>query len=255
MEDIHMLKNTIKKAFQKDFIENIWKIEVNGYRDQIAVEIRDSQTTEPTYHILRFEDGAEIMQYRPGEKDWTIEGVQKDYLILKKVGEQTPTKEGIQIIDIRTQKPLFTSYEYVLLDVCEDYLHVRHRSFTSGGEKLITLTTGEEFPVSDNIIARYPKNRVCFPLPYDNPPEFLTQRDKQKDLWVSKLSDTYLWCYHTQQNDGYDLHIAVSNLERILDETIIQSAIPKMFPQPYFRVGNQIFFMADNKHEIVSYLV
>ncbi|MCL7989108.1 hypothetical protein M8998_14260 [Sphingobacterium sp. lm-10] len=251
-----MLKNTIKKVFQKDFIENIWKIEVNGYRDEIGVEIRDSQTTLPTYHILRFEDGMDLMRYSPEEKDWTMEGLQKDFLILKKVGEQTPTKEGIQVVNIRTETPVFTSYEYTLLDVCEDYLHVRHRSFTSGGEQLIALTTGEVFPVSDVVLQRYPKNRVSFPLAYDkHRPAFLPDHPVCQDLWISKLSEAYLWCYHTQQNNGYDLHIAVSDLEQVHDQVVVQSAIPKMFPQPYFQVGNHLFFMADNKHEIVSYLV
>ena len=250
-----MLKNTIKKVFQKDFIENIWKIEVNGYRDEIGVEIRDSQTTLPTYHILRFEDATELLKYSPAEKDWSMEGIQKDFLILKKVGEQTPIKEGIQVVSIRTQKPIFTSYEYVLLDVCEDYLHVRHRSFTSGGEQLIALSTGDVYPVTDYILNRYPKNRVSFPLPYESRPTFLAGHTIHQDLWISKLQDTYLWCYHTQEAIGYNLHIAVSDQERLHDEAIVQTAIPKMFPQPYFQVGNQLFFMADNKHEIVSYLV
>lgn len=255
MEDVHMFKNTIKKAFQKDFIENIWKIEVNGYQEEIAVEIRDSQTTMPSYHILRFEDGSEKMQYSPDEKEWTMEGIQKDYLILKKVGEQTPTKEGIQIINTKTQKPVLISYEYVLLDVVEDYLHVRHRQFTSGGEQLIAIKTGEVFALNDATVRSYPKNRVCFPLTYDNPPDFLSDDDKRQDLWISKLSNAYLWCYHTRCSSGYDLHIAVSDLESIHDEVVVQSGIAKMFPQPYFQVGNQLFFMADNKHEIVSYLV
>ncbi len=250
-----MFKNTIKKAFQKDLIENIWKIEVNGYGDEIAVETRDSQTTNPTHHILRFADGTELMRYATGEKDWTMEGIQKDFLILKKVGEQTPVKEGIQVIQISTQKPVWISYEYVLIDVLEDYLHIRPRNLTTGGEQFVDINTGEVCPVNQTILQKYPKNRVSFPLPYDNPPDFFPTDHIPRDLWISKLPEAYLWCYHTQQVNGYDLHIAISDLEAIHDEAIVQRAIPKMFPQPYFQVGNQIFFMADNKHEIVSYLV
>ncbi|WP_066755395.1 hypothetical protein [Sphingobacterium populi] len=159
-----MFKNTIKKAFQKDLIENIWKIEVNGYGDEIAVETRDSKTTNPTHQILRFADGAELMRYATGEKDWTMEGIQKDFLILKKVGEQTPVKEGIQVIQISTQKPVWISYEYVLIDVLEDYLHIRPRNLTTGGEQFVDISTGEVCPVNQTILQNIQK--IVFPSLY-----------------------------------------------------------------------------------------
>jgi hypothetical protein len=49
--------------------------------------------------------------------------------------------------------------------------------------------------------------------------------------------------------------LATSNLNQILDQQVILKDMEKMIPQPYFQLGNQVFFMSFNKREIVSYLV
>ncbi|MFD2597609.1 hypothetical protein ACFSQ3_01490 [Sphingobacterium corticis] len=251
-----MTKNTIKKAFHKDFVHNIWKMEVDGYSDKMAVEIRNAETTRPTFVVIDYKFGNTIMNYTTDSKEWTMEGVQKDYLVLKQVGEQTPTKEGIQIICISEEKQVMLSYEYVLLEMFEDYLLVRPRSFTQGGEQLLRIADGQRFSIQEKVVNEIPINRVNFPIPYAEMPIFFADEPIQEQLWLSKIDEkTFAWAYHTKDKSTYDLHLAISTTDTIVDTEIVQTDLKKMFPQPYFQVDDRLFFLADNKHEIVSYLV
>lgn len=250
-----MFKSTINKAFQKEFPNNIWKIEVDTFCNYLVIETRDAHTTMPQYTVLDF-DGHIIMEgYSPSAKDWMLEGIQKGFIILKKVGENTPVKEGIQAIHAISGQEVFTSYEYQLLDVYEDYIKVRHRNVISGNEQFIHIKDGMLRSVHEIDTEHLPLNRVVFPVIYHSKPKILSKENFTDHIWLSKARDHYIWCYHQHQPEGYCLILILSDLNQILHRQVILDSMEKMILQPYFQVDQQLFFLSHNKQEIVSYLV
>lgn len=249
-----MTKYTINKVFEKAFHSNIWKIEVDSKQALIAIETRDLGSTIASFHIFNFQ-GEPIMTPCIAEsKEWTLDSIQNAKLILKRVGEHTPIQEGIKIIDIYTNKEIFQSYEYILLDVFCEYIHARHRSILTGESYLIAIKSGE-IKISKNLNLEICLNKIQYPVTYPHTPSFLMEEQITGPLWLCKLEEQYLWCYHQENQQEFNLVLALSNLNQLLAKQVVLIAMDKMIPQPYFKIENQVFLMSFNKREIISYLV
>ena len=249
-----MTKYTINKIFEKAFPTNIWKIEIDSNKPYVAVETRDVETTLASFFVFDFEGNCLMSPCQADGKEWTLDSIQDGYMILKRIGEQTPVQEGIQIIQILNNEVIFHSYEFVLLDVFSGFIHARHRSISSGESIAIDIHNGE-YSSSAERIFDMASNKVQYPVTYQQTPRFLKHEHTVGPLWLSKCGHHFLWCYHKKNKDRFDLCLATSNLNQILDQQVILKDMEKMIPQPYFQLGNQVFFMSFNKREIVSYLV
>lgn len=248
-----MNKYTTFKAFEKKFPFQIWKIVVDVSSKQIGVELRDSDSTLPILYILDFE-GKEILQHKQlDEKEWTLEALQHDTLILKRVGDTLPVKEGILFLD-REGNERRLWQEYIWLDTFPDTIQARHRNLQSGFEEYIDIRTLQK--VTAKTIQQGYDESIKMPIPYHGTRPAYLQHIRIEDLpWISRAGDYILWSYHTKENTSYNLNLCITDKSNIIYTQRLLANMPKMIPQPYFQVANQIFLMSYNKREIVSYLV
>mgnify|MGYP003574988772 CR=1 FL=1 len=249
-----MTKYTINKVFEKALPSNIWKIELDSIQPIIAVETRNMDTTEASFHAFDLTGNCLMSPCQADGKEWTLDSVQDGQLILKRIGEHTPIQEGIKIINIERNEVVFTSYEFILLDVYCGFVHARHRSISSGETIAINIHSGKYSPALEHKF-EICLNKIQYPITYSPIPQFLKNEDSTGPLWLSKCGQIYLWCYHQKTASGFDLILAISDLNRLLDKQVILNNMNKMIPQPYFQLERQVFFMTFNKREIVSYLV
>lgn len=250
-----MNKYTIIKAFERQFSSKIWKIAVDARGRFIALETRDADSTAPTIHILDFEGNIQHTPFQIKDKEWTLEGIQHNNIILKRVGTQTPIGAGIQIIDFYGQLQ-YLSDQHTWVDTYLDFIKIRHRNFQSGMEEFIKIIDGSKAKDIDPNQLSYCQT-IEFPLRYTGQlPPFLKETYLIDSLLLNKISDNrYLWSYHTKEQEFYQLHICISDRFKILEKTTILLNMEKMIPQHYFKINDQIFLMSYNKQEIVSYLV
>ncbi len=246
-----MTKYTIYKAFDKKFPFKIWKIVVDANTRLVGVELRHEETTKPIIHVLDFEGNTVLDNLALDEKEWTLEAIRKETIILKRFGDMTPVKEGILFLDLSGVERCYIP-DHILLDTYLDHIKLRHRSFQSGFEKYIDIATTKEIST--------PSLDYCcelkMPVPYTGtPPLYLKNANIQDLLWVSRSEDKLLWCYHIPSGKNFDLNLCIASASNILHEQCLMTNMPKMIPQPYFQIRNQIFIMSYNKQEIVSYLV
>ena len=249
-----MTKYTTKKVFEKTFSSNIWKIEVDSVSSLIAVETRDLDTNLAAFHVFDFSGNCMMSSYLATEREWTLDSIQNGHLILKKIGENTPIQEGIQIICIQKKEAILTSYDYVLIDVYQDFIHARHRSIVSGSTVEIEILTGIIQPAKDRKF-HFALNKIQFPIATQFIPEFLKTAPIIEPLWLSKCGEQYLWCYHQKTDEKFNIIFTLSDLNQILDCKVILEGMDKMIPQPYFQIEKQLFLMSFNKRKIISYLV
>lgn len=248
-----MTKYTTIKVFDRNFPHQIWKIVADVSSRQIGVELRDTDTTCAILYVFDF-DGNEILHHRQlDEKEWTLEAIQQHTVILKRVGETQPVKEGVLFLDLQGNLRQLWQ-EYTWIDTYHDVIKVRHRSFQSGFEEYIHIQSLQK--KTNHVDIREYLSAIKMPIPYHGAlPPYLQNLPMQDLPWVSRTEDFLLWTYHSQENDLYHLNLSVADSSKLLCTQRLLQDMPKMIPQPYFQIGNQIFLMSYNKQKIVSYLV
>ncbi|PRD55954.1 hypothetical protein [Sphingobacterium gobiense] len=248
-----MTKYTTFKAFEKNFPYQIWKIVADASTRQIAVELRDAKSTCAILYVIDFE-GKEILKHKQiDEKEWTLEAIQHHTIVLKRVGDTQPVKEGILFLDMQGA-PRHLWQEYTWIDTYCDVVKVRHRNFQSGFEEYIDIEALKK--TSNPGRAQEYCSVIKMPVPYTGVlPPYLQNAVIQDLPWISRAADRILWSYHTKENELYYLNLSVADKSDLLWTQCLLSDMPKMIPQPYFQIENQLFLMSYNKRKIVSYLV
>lgn len=249
-----MTKYTIKKGFEKDFSHPVWKIVVDEAKQQIGIELRHSDSTCAILYVFDFEGQELLSGYVLEEKEWTLEALQQDTLILKRVGDSLPITAGILLLDL--QGNIRGSWhEYTWLDTYQGYLKVRHRNFQVGFEEYIALDNLHK--ASQLATApSYCYNSLKMPIPYSGTlPTALQEIEIQDFPWISRTREHILWTYHSKEADHYHLNMLVTQSNQVLANHRLLSDMPKMIPQPFFQIDHQLFLLSYNKRKIVSYLV
>lgn len=248
-----MTKYTTFKAFEKNFPYQIWKIVADAASRQIAVELRDTESTCAVLYVFDFEGKEVLINKQIDEKEWTLEAIQYHTIVLKRVGDTQPVKEGILFLDIQgSLRHLWQ--EYTWIDTYRGVIKVRHRNFQSGFEEYIDIETLKK--TSDTERMQDYCSAIKMPVPYSGPlPPYLPHSAIQDLPWISRAANRILWSYHIKENDHYRLNLAIADTSNLLWTQCLLSDMPKMIPQPYFQIENQIFLMSYNKRKIVSYLV
>ncbi|MFD2969900.1 hypothetical protein [Sphingobacterium bambusae] len=249
-----MTKYTIYKAFEKKFPSQIWKIVVDAQSLQVAVETRDNETTKPHLHVFDFA-GRSLLENLPvDEKEWTLEALQHQTIILKRLGDTSPVKEGIWFLDLEGNTR-YLSHEHTWIDTCVDFVKMRHRSIQSGFEEYLDIRAASKAIGHDSSCDSY-NTSLKMPSPYGGLlPPHLSHLTYVDIPWISLTDEKLLISYHSKDEEGYHLNLCVANASNVLHEQRLLQNMPKMIPQPYFQIGHQIFLMSYNKQEIVSYLV
>lgn len=249
-----MTKYTIYKAFEKTFPFQIWKIVVDASSRMIGVELRAPDASNAILYVFDFAGHLLLEHWPVLEKEWTLEALQHHTIVLKRVGDSRPVKEGILLLDLQGNVR-YLSQEYIWVDTCLHYIKVRHRSFQSGFEEYIDIQQAKRVIPKTDVCEEY-CSALKMPMPYSGTlPDYLPKDDMQDLPWVSRSADKLLWTYHTKEQGNYHLNLCVAETSKVLYEHRLLYDMPKMIPQPYFQIGNQIFLMSYNKQEIVSYLV
>lgn len=244
---------TFFKAFEKNFPYPIWKIVADKASRQIAVELRDTETTCPIFYVLDFEGNEVLNNKQLDEKEWTLETIQRHTIVLKRVGDTQPVKEGVFFLDTQGNSRHLWQ-EYTWTDTYQGVIRVRHRSFQRGFEEYIDIETLEKKPILNNM-HEY-GDAIKIPIPYSGSlPSYLQHIAIQDLPWISYTADHILWSYHIKENEHYQLNLSIADASNVLLTQCLLSDMPKMIPQPYFQIENQLFLLSYNKQKIISYLV
>ena len=251
-----MTKYTINKVFEKRFSYPIWKIEVDSANNNLAFECRNPENTLPSFSICSFNGESKLTDYQENEKEWTLETIHGDFLILKKYGTSAPIQAGIKIIDYNSKQVIATFSQYILKEIQGNTIIAVHRSIPTGLLFYIDISTGSvvnKAPDNSNIIQ---PNDIEYPAIYQGKlPYFMTPIVYEDHIWIQPYTKGFIWTYHQKTPNGFDLHLILSTKNEIVEDLIVINNLSKLILQPYFKVKDYIFFLSDTKQEIVTYLV
>lgn len=251
-----MNKYTIKNIFERHFSFPVWKIEVDCTRKHLAVEYRHPDTTLAHFEVFDFEGNEKSISIQADEKEWTLDSIQGDFLILKRFGSSSPIEAGIQILHYPTGQVVCDYREYVLVDVYEHLVVAKHRSIPGGLLYHIDIQTGEVHIAPQDQSPKLPFVNIKYPIAYEGrKPSFIESIPYVEHIWLLPFEDHFIWAYHLKDKDNYDLHLQISTREQSIDHQIILKNLDRLIPQPFFAVQGHIFFLSNCKLKIKGYLV
>lgn len=251
-----MDKYTLKTAFRKSFLGVVWRIEADTDTGILAIETRDPDTGIPSFSAIEYNTGVSFVdEKRYGDRNWSLAGIVGGKLILRAWGQNTPEGAGVVCIDATGGNILWEQFNYTLISIKHQQLVVRHRNFASGYEQYLNPLDGS-LTKKDSTLNKPTGPEIVLPQRYvaDVPP-VLESYDIKGDLFFCHVGNRIIWAFHEADNHTYRIRLVVSIGLKMLTDPIVVSDLPKMAPELFFMINDQLFFIGDNKREIVAYLV
>src|SRR5690606_8237145 len=209
------------------------------------IEYRDPETTIPHFSVLDFDGNIRDDEVTTKEKEWTLEAIQGEFLVLKRFGASSPIEAGICIIHYPTNRTIVTAMEYVLQEVYQGILLARHRSIPGGLVFEIDIATGQITQSKRNDYS-YPISHIHYPVTYTATlPAFIREIPFVDQVWLLPLEDAYIWAYHLAEANKYKLHLSLSTKNELLDTKVVLENLNRLIPQPFFQVERYIFFLSN----------
>ncbi len=252
-----MDKYTLKTIFERSFSGVIWRIEADTAAKMLAVESRSPDGGLPAFSVIRYTDGHSMLQEGAyGDRHWTLAGMAGDCLLLRALGEREPNAPGIACLSASTGEVRWESFNHTFVAVAAGRVQARPRHIASGRDAYLSVQTGQPIDGPPSAIADGPDPDIRLPEPATSVPDSLSARYAiTGPVHHLPFGDKEAWAFHVMQDDGLDVKLIISQHLAVLEARTIMAGLAKMTPEVFFAIGRQLFFIASNKQEIVSYLV
>ncbi len=251
-----MDKYTLKTAFKKSFSGMVWRIQADTDTHLLAVETRDQETGHPAFSAFDSHTGTSLIHEQPyGDRHWALAGMAHRKLVVKAFGQNSPDGAGVACIDIDRGALIWEQFNYVLVQVGNHQLTVRHRNFAGGYEQHLDAATGNLTPFNKTA-AKPTAADIVIPQRYElGIPECLAGYPVHGDLFYAGIGAKQVWAFHEAVQEAYRVRLVITNGLTVLADPVILPELARMTPELFFMIGQQVFIISDNKREIVSYLV
>lgn len=243
-----MFKYTIKKAFEKEFPNKIWRIEVNYKNELLAIETRSEYAPEAKVDILNF-SGHQFYSIQETEKEWTLFAITPDYVLLKRTGQNSPMDPGLKCVPFNGSKA-YTHPGIIPLEVRGNQVLVQQVGFHLSNSFSYFDVNSKELTISKEHLT--PDNNHIITPEMIRGHSSTNQRDP---VWKSKYDELEVSCFHKHKNGSYDLHIEVKKGVKTIYETAILEGLTKILLQPYFQINHRLFFLSENQRKLITYLL
>lgn len=246
------------EAFSHIYDGTIWKMDIHEAAGLLAIEWRD-QNGLPYFSVIHYPSGRLLSDYiQYGDRWWTLAAISDDLLLVQHYPQANQGQtQALVAIDIHSKQVLWEQFNVQLVELVDDGIAVKQR-FATGNNTVALLapssgdvikhkvTLAELHPLTRNLRAPAPSQKTPFPS--------LT-KTLVGPYFFLEIDDKELWAYHEQHNGTLRLMLAVIQNGQILANRCIIDQLEHLLPEVFFMIGQQMFFVRNNKREIVSYFV
>lgn len=251
-----MDKYTVKTAFKKSFLGLIWRMEADTGANLLAVESRNPENGIPSFSVLDYRTGNLLMDaVNYGDRSWTLAGISGDRLILRHYGDRNPENAGICCMDVHGGHIVWERFNHIFISLLRDGVLAKPRNISSGYQLILSPEDGSVRSSPGRTTKPYQQNIVLPEVYVGNFPPMLKKYSIHGELHHCRTEEKEVWGFHQQRQGKYDVKLLITNGLNVMYEKVISRNRAKKLPEIFFMIKNQVFFIADNKQEIVSYLV
>lgn len=245
------------KAFSYLYEGTIWKIDIHELSGMLAIEWRD-QDGLPYFSVIHYRSGRLLSDHiHYGDRWWTLAAVNANQLFLQHYPQPNQGQtQGLVAIDIHSKQVTWEQFNLQFVELTQEGIAVKQRFSDTNAVSLLEPLAGSILenhtllnklsPLPRNIRSASPVHRTP-PLPITSTlvgPYFFLETDGKE-----------LWAYHERKEDKLQLILTVIQEHNVQFKECIVDRLDHLLPEVFFMVGQQLFFVTNNKREIVSYFV
>jgi len=252
-----MDKYTLKTIFERSFSGVIWRIEADTAAKTLAIESRSPDDGLPTFSVVRYTDGHSLVHERAyGDRQWTLAGIAEDCILLRAIGQSQPSAPGIACLSSTSGETRWENFSHTFVAMHGGCIQARPRHIASGYYAYLAIRTGQPVDSSPSATKKPDQPEILLPSPTIDLPEAIVESYPIVGTALHfPFGDKDGWAFHIAQDDGYAVNLIITQERAILQARTLMTGLEKMIPEIFFVIGRQLFFIAGNKQEIVSYLV
>ncbi|MEH6305880.1 DUF4905 domain-containing protein [Olivibacter sp. CPCC 100613] len=245
------------EVFAHKYDGAIWKMELNETAALLAIEWRD-QDGLPYFSVIHYPSGrllADRIQY--GDRWWTLAGVHHHQLLLQHYPQPNIGQtQGLVAIDIDSEKVSWELFNVQFIELVQEGIAVKQRFDNVQTVSLVDPSSGsmlkdrqllnELAPLFRNIRSAAPAPpSSLFPFTSTQVGPYFFLENKEKEFWA----------YHEKNGDKLRVILTIVQAGVIQHRECIIDHLDYLLPEVFFMVDQQLFFVRNNKREIVSYFV
>jgi len=248
----------MKKAFSHLFDGIIWKMDIQEGAGLLAIEWRN-KNGEPKFTVIHYPTGNLLLDaFGYGDRWWTLAAITSEHLLLHHFPQpENAQTKGLVAIHINTKE---ISWELFNLQFeAMSAIGIVVKSLFAGNDKVSVLDeqTGDmliQQTYLDDLVFEERNIRSAFPTT-DTPSLSLTDQKIAGPYFYMEQGSREFWAYHEEKEKGFQLMLSVIEENQIIFRTCLADNLEYLLPETFFIINQQLFFIGDNKQEIVSYFV
>ncbi|WP_134090892.1 DUF4905 domain-containing protein [Olivibacter sp. XZL3] len=245
------------KAFSHIYDGSIWKMDIQEAAGLFAIEWRD-QEGSPYFSVIHYPSGrvlSDHIQY--GDRWWTLAAVSDKQLLLQHYPqpEQGQT-QGLIAIDVHTKEVLWEQFNVHFIELTKEGIAVKQAFSNINKVNLLETSSGQllQHNLSLETLTALPRTVRSASAVTTAPTVPLTS-DLVGPYFYLEQDGKELWGYHEKKDAHFRLMLAVVQNGLILHQSCLVDQLRYLLPEVFFVVNQQLFFIRNNKREIVSYFV
>lgn len=246
----------MKLTLSAKFEGIIWKVETDYLHAIIAVETRDIANRKTYFSAFNYESGELLFKEISVEDSWfwTIDCVYDGVILLHSyVNEGSPERKGIVALnsngDIAWQ-----FFHKTRLTVSSEGIIVYDSKIQPRRLELISAVDGTE--IRSNLTDYQALERaILVPAQVDisNNIRNLFPENIVGPIYHREVAGKDLFVFHTQHENLFNQQITVVQHGKVILTDIMAGNIQKLNPEAFFIQQNHLFFIKNEKRELVSY--
>ncbi|GAA4792367.1 hypothetical protein GCM10023231_20560 [Olivibacter ginsenosidimutans] len=247
------------EAFSHRFDGLIWKMDIYEPAELLALEWR---TTEgiPRFSVIHYSSGqllADAISY--GDRWWTLAAVTAHQVLLHHYPQPNQGQtSALAALSIDTGKILWERFNLQFQELLMEGIAVKQGFMGANDISVLDSYTGHTRISRTKLEKLRPLQRsiqVAQPTT-DTPTIPLLAHTALAGPYFRATSGTReFWAYHVHQEKGFRLLLSVFDAGKIIFNECIVDQLHQLLPETFFLVNQQLFFIRNNKQEIVSYFV
>lgn len=248
----------MKRAFAQYFEGTIWKMDIHEAAQLLAIEWRTKEG-DPYFSVIHYPSGSlklEKMSY--GDRWWTLATVTSKHLLLQHYPNPSSAQtQALVAINLEEHNIAWERFNIQFQELVKEGLAVNVSTFTNNNISVLDESTGEALLTTNSLNTLSPLQRtIKSPLPtHLTPIVNINDHPIVGPYFLLDEGETSYWAYHEQTQKGLKLMLTILKNNQIHFNLCLEDNLEYLLPEVFFMIGQQLFFIRNNKQEIVSYFV
>lgn len=248
----------MKRAFTHQFEGTIWKMDIHEAAQLLAIEWRTKEGN-PHFSVIHYPSGIlKLDKVSYGDRWWTLATVTATHLLLQHYPNPSLAQtQALVAINLDGNDITWERFNVQFQELVEEGPAVTIPTFTKNNIAILDEYTGEALFTTNSLSTLTPLQRtIKSPSPtHLTPLVNLTDQPIVGPYFLLDEGETSYWAYHEQTEGGLKLMLTILKNNQIHVNLCLENNLDHLLPEVFFMIGQQLFFIRNNKQEIVSYFV